>query len=118
MVSCCPSCKGELAATRLACEGCGIAMEGQFELPALLRLSNDDLAFATAFICASGSLKEMAAQSGTSYPTVRARLDELIANIGRHQQSAQKRRHAILDALEAGKISVKMAEKKLLKEGL
>ncbi len=95
-----------------------MALEGQFELPALLRLPPEDLAFATAYLRASGSLKEMAAQSGTSYPTVRARLDEVIAHLNGQEKSAQKRRQGILDALEAGKISVRVAEHKLMKENL
>ena len=44
-------------------------------------LSDDDLAFVKRFILASGSLKELAQAYGISYPTVRLRLDRLIAKI-------------------------------------
>jgi hypothetical protein len=44
-------------------------------------LSDDDLAFVKRFILASGSLKELAQVYGISYPTVRLRLDRLIAKI-------------------------------------
>jgi hypothetical protein len=44
-------------------------------------LSDDDLAFVKRFILASGSLKELARVYGISYPTVRLRLDRLIAKI-------------------------------------
>jgi hypothetical protein len=44
-------------------------------------LSDDDLAFVKRFILASGSLKELAEAYGISYPTVRLRLDRLIAKI-------------------------------------
>lgn len=44
-------------------------------------LSDDDLAFVKRFIFASGSLKELAQAYGISYPTVRLRLDRLIAKI-------------------------------------
>lgn len=37
-------------------------------------LEEEDLAFIKRFILASGSLKEMAAQYGVTYPTVRLRL--------------------------------------------
>ena len=40
-----------------------------------------DLAFIRNFILASGSLKEVAATYGVSYPTVRLRLDRLIQKI-------------------------------------
>ena len=44
-------------------------------------LSDDDLAFVKRFILASGSLKELAQAYGISYPTIRLRLDRLIAKI-------------------------------------
>lgn len=45
---------------------------------ALEGLDDEDLAFIKRFILASGSLKELAAAYGVSYPTVRLRLDRLI----------------------------------------
>lgn len=44
-------------------------------------LNDEDLAFVRRFVLASGSLKELAAGYGISYPTVRLRLDRLIAKI-------------------------------------
>jgi hypothetical protein len=44
-------------------------------------LSDEDLAFVKRFILASGSLKELAQAYGITYPTVRLRLDRLIAKI-------------------------------------
>ena len=44
-------------------------------------LSEEDLAFVKRFILASGSLKEVAKVYGITYPTVRLRLDRLIAKI-------------------------------------
>lgn len=47
----------------------------------LADLEDEDAAFIKRFVLASGSLKEMAAQYGVSYPTVRLRLDRLIQKI-------------------------------------
>ena len=44
-------------------------------------LEEEDLAFLRRFVLASGSLKELAEAYGISYPTVRLRLDRLIAKI-------------------------------------
>jgi hypothetical protein len=44
-------------------------------------LSEEDLAFVKRLVLASGSLKEVAGGYGISYPTVRLRLDRLIAKI-------------------------------------
>ncbi len=41
-------------------------------------LDDEDLMFIKRFVLASGSLKELAAVYGISYPTVRLRLDRLI----------------------------------------
>lgn len=44
-------------------------------------LSDEDLTFIKRFILASGSLKDLAGMYGISYPTIRLRLDRLIAKI-------------------------------------
>ena len=44
-------------------------------------LDDEDLSFLKRFVLASGSLKDVAAAYGVSYPTVRLRLDRLIARI-------------------------------------
>lgn len=49
--------------------------------PWMADLEEQDLAFIKRFLLASGSLKEVAAQYGVSYPTVRLRLDRLIQKI-------------------------------------
>lgn len=47
----------------------------------LADLEDEDAAFIKKFVLASGSLKEVAAVYGVSYPTVRLRLDRLIQKI-------------------------------------
>jgi uncharacterized protein DUF2089 len=44
-------------------------------------LTPEDLAFLKRFLLASGTLKELAEEYGISYPTVRLRLDRLIAKV-------------------------------------
>jgi hypothetical protein len=44
-------------------------------------LDDEDLSFIRRFLLASGSLKEVAALYGISYPTVRLRLDRLIEKV-------------------------------------
>ena len=51
-------------------------------LPAWMsEMDEEDLEFARKFLLSSGSLKEVAALYGVSYPTVRLRLDRLIQKI-------------------------------------
>ena len=44
-------------------------------------LTDEDRTFVKRFILTSGSLKELAAAYGVTYPTIRLRLDRLIAKI-------------------------------------
>ncbi|MFO0722978.1 MAG: DUF2089 family protein [Myxococcota bacterium] len=52
-------------------------------------LTEEDLAFVRRFILASGSLKDVAGAYGISYPTVRLRLDRLIAKIELAEANSQ-----------------------------
>ena len=52
-------------------------------------MSDEDLAFVRRLVLASGSLKEVAQQYGVSYPTIRLRLDRLIAKIEAVDDDAQ-----------------------------
>ena len=51
-------------------------------------LDEEDVVFIRRFLLASGSLKEVAAQYGVTYPTVRLRLDRLIQRIRISEESA------------------------------
>lgn len=77
----CPSCSSALYVSQLTCPSCTTQISGLFSLPALVRLPEDDQNFILQFFLTSGSLKEMASQLGISYPTVRNRLDDLIAKL-------------------------------------
>lgn len=47
----------------------------------LFSLDETDLDFITRFVLASGSLKDVAAEYSVSYPTIRARLDQVIERL-------------------------------------
>jgi len=49
--------------------------------PWIAMLADEDLQFLRRFLMSSGSLKALAEEYGVSYPTVRARLDRLIAKV-------------------------------------
>ena len=50
-------------------------------------LEDDDLSFIKRFVLFSGSLKDLATAYDVSYPTVRLRLDRLIAKIKVYEDS-------------------------------
>ena len=85
-------------------------------------LEEEDAAFIKKFVLASGSLKEMAAQYGVSYPTVRLRLDRLIQKIrlGETEEAdpyvALVKRLAVDDKLDFGTAKLLLNEYRKMKE--
>lgn len=77
----CPSCGQTLAAKRLECSRCGTAVEGAFTLPVLLRLTPEEQELTVNFLKCGGALKDLARVYGVSYPTIRNRLDALMARV-------------------------------------
>ncbi len=77
----CPSCSHALHVAQLACPECSTSVSGNFKLPVLLQLTEEEQTFVLRFFLSSGSLKQMAAEIGISYPTVRNKLDDLIEKI-------------------------------------
>jgi hypothetical protein len=87
-----------------------LAIEGEFDLPPLARLSGEDQVFVAAFVRAHGSIKEMEALFGVSYPTVKNRLNRLAAQLDFVDVSPATppavQKSDVLDRLERGEISV------------
>jgi hypothetical protein len=78
----CPVCNGDLAVTRLDCANCETRIEGRFDGGRLGRLDRDQLAFVEVFLRNRGVIKDVEVDLGLSYPTIRARLDEVVRALG------------------------------------
>ncbi len=119
----CPVCGEELRVTRLACGGCGTTIEGEFTLSSWSRLNPQQLAFAELFVKCRGKIKDLEEELGISYPTVVARLNELVAAMGfggpRPEpepvagEARSAERQAVLDQLANGDITAAEAAEKL-----
>lgn len=105
----CPVCGDAFRIERLRCAGCQSALEGSFTLGRLGRLSREQLQFVEVFIKSRGTIKDVEAALGVSYPTVVARLNDVVAAMGFEPRPEDGRRSArraaILDELAAGAIS-------------
>lgn len=117
----CPVCAHPLNVTRLECRNCGTAVEGNFVLGRFARLKGEQLAFLDVFIKNRGIIKDVEAELGISYPTVRARLDEVLRALGypasdadglRPSQAREERRQ-ILEELREKRISADVAAQRL-----
>ena len=88
-----------------------ISVSGQFELPPLSRLSEEDQIFIIAFIRCHGSIKVMESQFGISYPTVKNRLNKIAQSLDFVEVDPPTSKSEVLSQLEKGEISVEEAEK-------
>lgn len=90
-----------------------ISIEGSFTLPPLARLTAEDQLFITAFIRSHGSIKEMEALFGISYPTVKNRLNAITAKLPFVDVNPPSPGRDVLDQLDKGEISFEEALKRL-----
>jgi len=105
----CPYCGDAMVVSRMTCHHCNVAVESAFPTPRLASLPVEHQRFIEIFVLASGSLKEMAQQTGVSYPTVRSRLDKVIDALRQEIGRTQKVRGTVLDAVSEGKLSAEVA---------
>jgi hypothetical protein len=107
----CPVCNGKLKAVKLSCQSCGTVIENTFDFPPLLGLSREQLEFVEVFIKSRGNIKDVEKELSISYPTVRAKLDQVIEALEGNQPQTKKaaakteKQKEIINALERGEIS-------------
>lgn len=83
----CPVCGEHLAVSRLGCPGCGTELVGSFAPCPYCALSDADLDLLRVFLTSRGNLKEVEKHLGVSYPTARARFNELLERLGLADES-------------------------------
>ncbi len=86
-----------------------ITIEGTFVLPELARLSLEDQVFVTAFLRSHGSIKEMEATFGVSYPTIKARLNRISGLLQFIDTNPSPTRSDVLERLKSGEITAEQA---------
>jgi len=78
----CPVCRKELTITRLKCQGCSTEISGDFSPCSFCFLDPEQERLIMVFLKTRGNIREVERELGISYPTVRARLDEVLAALG------------------------------------
>jgi len=113
----CPVCNGSLYISELSCRDCEIKIRGEFEVPIFARLTDEEREFLMIFLRSRGSLRDVQRELALSYPTVRSRLDALLAKMGIVTSRASHEEISdVLDKLEAGELSAEDAVKLIKKE--
>ncbi|GAB4467602.1 MAG: DUF2089 family protein [Anaerolineae bacterium] len=104
--------------TRLYCPECDTTIEGRFVMGRLGRLTPEQVYFVETFLRCEGTIKRVEKELNISYPTVRARLKEVIRAMGFEVISdyfdeaptlTNEERRSILDRLDRGEISTEEA---------
>lgn len=112
----CPVCSSRLVAVKLKCNTCGTNVESEFELSRFESLSKEQVAFAEIFLKNRGIIKDVEKELGISYPTVRAKLDDVIKSLGFEIKDDEKENiSSILNNLEKGEIDADEAIKRIKK---
>lgn len=134
----CPICDGDIFVGSFQCRQCDATVSGRFalgtssefadeKLPILrrfARLSDEQLQLLDAFVRNEGKLKYLQEEMGISYPTLRARLDEMTRDLGYTPRGEEEKgaespavdRSKVLLQLKEGAISAEEAVR-LLREG-
>jgi hypothetical protein len=105
-------CESRLLLTRLSCHECGTELSGSFEPCEFCTLGNGERDLLRVFLASKGNMKELERHLGVSYPTARARFDELLARLDL-RQAATDPKLEVLEALSRGELSVEEADHRL-----
>jgi len=110
VISKCPICSSNLKIIKLKCNKCGTVIENDFEFSKFEFLEEEHLSFIEVFLKCRGNIKDVEKELGISYPTVRAKLDEVVAALGYTDvKKTSTNNKEIIDMLEKGEISPEQA---------
>jgi hypothetical protein len=104
----CPTCHGSLSVSGLHCAECDTEVRGHFRHCEFCALDDAQHDLLRVFLAARGNTKELERHLGVSYPTARARLEDLLAALGITPRLADRQldRKQLLDAVARGEVDV------------
>jgi hypothetical protein len=77
----CPVCSSRLEITQLGCPSCGTGLVGRFQPCDFCALDDADLQMLKVFLASRGNMRDLERHLGVSYPTARARFDDLLRRL-------------------------------------
>ncbi len=109
----CPVCDHSLHVKKLGCSNCRTVIENDFSLSKFASLSAEQMHFVEVFVVKRGNIKEVEKVLGISYPTVRGKLNDIIAELGHDEAEEENneklRKSQVIAMLENDEISAKEA---------
>jgi hypothetical protein len=112
----CPVTGEPLEVTRLRGPRSGVVIEGNFMPNEFALLDRESLDYLRLFVKVRGNLKEVERMLGVSYPTVRARFEQLLRALGYEADTVHEpgeSRADVLARLERGEITAEEATRAL-----
>ncbi len=85
----CPSCGGQLEIAEVHCTACETQVRARYRPCDFCALTVEQSTFLRMFVMSRGNLSEVEKRLGVSYPTVRAKLDEVIERLSGHVPQSQ-----------------------------
>lgn len=109
MIEACPSCNSSLTITEVTCDTCGTQVRSRYQPCPFCALDEEQQTFLLLFVRSRGNLKDLEKTLGVSYPTVRAKLDEVIDRLAAPAAPAAPPsgdRQAVLSLVQSGQLAV------------
>ncbi len=100
----CPVCGGELHIKTVCCDSCNTQFTNDYQPGRLSVLNDGQVQFVLTFLACEGNIKDMERALGISYPTVKARLQEIQRTLGIEQK--EDRKLDILNKIAEGQLTV------------
>jgi hypothetical protein len=116
IIETCPTCgKAGLTVSEITCDACGTEVRSRYRPCPFCALREEEQTFLLLFVRSRGNLKDVEKTLGVSYPTVRAKLDEIIDQLAPAQppappvapapSPAAPGRAAVLAQVQSGQLS-------------
>lgn len=107
----CPVCATRLDVSALHCGACDTEVRGHFRHCEFCGVSDEQRDLLRVFLAARGNAKELERHLGVSYPTARARLDDLLGALGITAPAPPRftDRRSVLAAVAEGELDVDAA---------
>ncbi len=109
---------GALHISELASDDSGVTIRGRFEIPRYAKLDAEQTNFLEIFLRCRGNLTAVEKEMSMSYPTVRARLDQMLhalelSPVPETSKKDLETKRQVLDQLERGEISAEEAKARI-----
>lgn len=110
IIEMCPTCDSRgLRISEVTCDACGTQVRSRYSPCPFCALNDEEQTFLLLFVRSRGNLKDVEKTLGVSYPTVRAKLDEIIERLTPPPAAPAQGRKAVLDQVQSGQLSVEEA---------